>query len=76
MADLDEDQLAAAVLEYLSRRPEASDSVVGIAEWWLGGQRGSGLIARLDRVLVRLTEQGFLEALGDEPNRCYRLKRR
>ncbi len=58
------DERLAAVTEaieaYLTRHPEAADSVEGIARWWLSGD---GLDASLEEVraaLGRLIDQGLV----------------
>ena len=71
---VDEDEVAAAIVDYLTERPHAMDTLEGIAEWWLMRQRIRMNVTMLARVVRRLTERGVLEELGppDEPR--YRLK--
>jgi hypothetical protein len=72
---LREEELAEAILEYLAENPHAMDTLAGIAEWWIPRQRVRTEVDMVARVLKRLTDQGLLESLGTEENRCYRLKR-
>ena len=34
-SETDESQVAALILEYMQRHPEAKDTAEGIAQWWL-----------------------------------------
>jgi hypothetical protein len=72
---LGEEEVAEAILQYLAERPEAMDTLDGIAEWWVRRQRLRVEIQRVARVLGRLTEDGLLECLGSGPDRRYRLRR-
>jgi hypothetical protein len=71
---VDEDQVATQILDYLKERPEAMDTLEGIAEWWLMRQRIRMDVAMLARVIRRLTERGVLEELGPPDDPRYRLK--
>jgi hypothetical protein len=71
---VDEDQVAAEILEYLKERPHAMDTLEGIAEWWLMRQRIRMNVGMLAQVLRRLTERGVLEELGPPNDPRYRLK--
>lgn len=58
------DQLAAAIQEYLSRYPDARDTVAGVREWWLpAALRGSGL-PEVEQALWRLVAQGKVVPLN------------
>jgi hypothetical protein len=70
-----EGQLAEAVLAYLAEHPDAADTRVGIAEWWVARHDMRVESTTLQRVLDRLTELGVLDVIGDGENRCYRLKK-
>lgn len=69
-----EQEMADAVLGYLAEHPEASDTLEGIAEWWLMRQRVRVEVDTLKRVLRYLTNSGQLEELGKATNPQYRLK--
>ena len=69
-----EEEMAAAVLQYLTDHPQAMDTLEGIAEWWIARQQIRVEIDTLARVLQRLTEQGLLEASGTGEHTRYFLK--
>jgi hypothetical protein len=71
---VDEDQVAAQILDYLKERPQAMDTLEGIAEWWLMRQRMRMDLAMLAHVLRRLTARGVLEELGPPDDPRYRLR--
>jgi hypothetical protein len=60
----DEEDVAEAILGYLSEHPRAMDTLEGIAEWWLVRQQIRVHVAMLRRVLRRLTDEGLLEEIG------------
>lgn len=53
-------QLAAAVLDYLLRHPDAEDTVEGIAHWWLAEQQAVQTLAAVRSAVADLEAQGFL----------------
>jgi hypothetical protein len=66
--------LADAVLRYLSEHPQASDTLDGIAEWWMGSQE-----VRVDRSILSdalhdLAERGFLEEIWSPGGVRFRLR--
>jgi hypothetical protein len=70
-----EEQLAGAILKYLAEHPHASDTLEGIAEWWIMRQQIRVEADRVAKVLRQLTESGLLEEIGEGENpRRYRLK--
>ena len=69
-----EEELAAAVLQYLTEHPQAMDTLEGIAEWWIARQQIRVEVNTLARVLQRLTERGLLEASGTGESTRYSLK--
>jgi len=69
-----EDDVTDIVLEYLTEHPQASDTLKGIAEWWIMRQRVRVEVNILKKVLRQLTGSGVLEASGEGENRRYRLK--
>jgi hypothetical protein len=50
------------ILSYLVDHPSASDTLRGIAEWWLLEQRITTGIETVRAALERLTELGFIVA--------------
>jgi hypothetical protein len=70
-----EEKLAEAILKYLAEHPQASDTLEGIAEWWIERQRIRAEVTNVTKVLRRLIESGLLEEIGEGENpRRYRLK--
>lgn len=63
--------LANEVLDYLVRHPEAQDTAVGIAEWWLLEQRIVEVVGNLEAVLSELVKKQFLIAAAGNDGRCY-----
>ncbi len=70
-----EDEIETAILDYLAERPEAADTIIGIADWWLRLHQTKVTVPKLRRVLNRLTHKGVLETVGHGERMCYRLKR-
>jgi hypothetical protein len=70
------DDLALLVMGYLSEHPHASDTLLGIAEWWVVRQRIRVDVGNLERTLELLTGRGVLEASGSGADRRYRLAKR
>jgi len=56
----DELSLARAILEYLSRHPQAKDTREGIATWWLQQQQIEQAVRRIFRVMEFLASRDFL----------------
>ena len=55
-----EDEIAQDILNYLRSHPLASDTLEGIAKWWLMRQRVSESTEVVQRVLERLRDQGLI----------------
>lgn len=70
-----EDELARSVLNYLAEHPQATDTVEGIAEWWVMRERVRKDVELLQRVLRRLTQQGLLEEIHGGAQVRYSLKK-
>lgn len=68
-------EIAEAVLGYLSANPRASDTLEGIAEWWIMRQHVQREVAQLAKVLEQLTREGILEKQGEPDNPRYRLQK-
>jgi hypothetical protein len=71
---LREEELAETILQYLAERPNATDTLEGIAGWWIPRQRVQIEVGAVSRALGHLTERGLLECLGTGMHRRYRLK--
>ncbi len=71
-----EEEMANAIVEYLAKHPQASDTLEGVAEWWIMRQQVRAEVNRLKKVLHRLKESGVLEEIGEDDNPRYRLKAR
>ena len=68
-----EEELGQAVMAYLQEHPHASDTLQGIAEWWVMRRQVRVELAALERVLRHLTDDGLLEEIGSGASRRYRL---
>ena len=55
-----EESIARDILAYLHSHPQASDTLAGIAQWWLMRQRVSESTQVVQRVLERLRDQGLI----------------
>ncbi|HET7065477.1 MAG TPA: hypothetical protein VFI49_14490 [Rudaea sp.] len=53
-------EVAATVLAYLQRHPDAADTLEGIVRWWLPQQRYETEKARIEQVLETLVGVGTL----------------
>jgi len=69
-----EADLAEFIIEYLAEHPQASDTLEGIAEWWIMRQQIRVEIKTLARVVRRLTNDGLLEKRGRGGRALYHLK--
>ena len=54
----DVDAIAAEIMAYLNERPLASDSLEGIANWWLVQQAIAKNISLVEQALEQLTSEG------------------
>jgi hypothetical protein len=70
-----DEQVAEAVLAYLSEAPDAMDTAGGVTEWWLTRQRVRNEVEVVARVLDTLVARGALEVIETPLQRCYRLAR-
>jgi Fe2+ or Zn2+ uptake regulation protein len=70
-----ENRLADAVMNYLNEHPDATDTLEGIAEWWILRQKVRVDFETLARALKRMTERGLLERIGSGERARYRLKK-
>ena len=58
------DEAAAVIERYLSARPQAAETVEGIARWWLVRQRYDDSVDLVRRALDLLVRQGVVERLA------------
>ena len=71
-----EQHLAEAIISYLAEQPGASDTVEGIAEWWIMRNHVRVEVTMVERVLGRLADSGVIEKIGRGDNWRYHLKPR
>jgi len=64
-----------AVVAYLAECPNATDTKLGVTEWWLMRQQVRAQLEAVGQALDRLVANGVLEQIGDGERRLYRLKR-
>ncbi len=67
-------EMGEAIFEYLAEHPQASDTLEGIAEWWIMRQRIRVEVTKLANVLRHLAESSLLEKIDEGDNPRYRLK--
>jgi hypothetical protein len=67
--------LTRMILDYLAEHPQATDTVEGIAEWWVRRQEVRSLVDNVTAIVHRLTEAGILEQIGTGPRSRFRLAR-
>jgi hypothetical protein len=68
--------LAEEVLQYLQAHPNASDTLLGITEWWLMKQRVEIAANDVQEALDQLVAHGFVIKAGSHDSASYRLNRR
>jgi hypothetical protein len=56
----DEEAMAATILRYLQSRPDAADSLEGIAQWWLLRAWSEYQLAAVERALALLLARGLV----------------
>lgn len=61
--DPDLAQMAEMIRQYLSKRPQAADTLEGVVSWWLLRQRYETATALVREALHKLVEQGVLTAV-------------
>lgn len=67
-------QIAVDILCYLSKNPEAKDTLEGIVDWWLLQQEIERKVANVKKVLDELVrEELILEIKSGDNNRHYRI---
>ncbi len=53
--------LAVRVLEYLKRHPNATDTVAGIARFWMKSDLAATPRKEVERIVMELVEQGLMQ---------------
>jgi hypothetical protein len=71
---LSDAELEDAVLQYVAEHPQAMDTLVGIAEWWIMRRQVRVDVEALQRVLERLIQKGLLEKSESGEQTRYHLK--
>lgn len=69
-----EEEMADAIFGYLAEHPHASDTMEGIAEWWIMRHQIRVEVDTLKRILRQLTSSGLLEKTGVGDKARYHLK--
>jgi hypothetical protein len=69
----EEHEMAAAICLYLEEHPFATDTIAGIADWWIARQRIRAEVEKVTRVVEYLTRKGMLEAVMIGGDVAYRL---
>ncbi len=66
--------IAKEILNYLSRNPEANDTLEGITEWWLLSRKVSFEMRRVKTAISNLIKDGWIiETRGKNSSVHYRL---
>jgi len=70
----DVNTIAAEIMEYLHRRPTASDSLDGITHWWLVQQTLMRNIQVVEQALEKLAGEGMVsKSINSNSEAVYRL---
>ena len=69
-----EEETAEAILGYLAEQPRASDTLEGIAEWWIMRHQVRVEVFTLTKILSQLTSSGILAKIGDGDQARYHLR--
>ncbi len=67
-------EMADAILGYLAEHPRASDTMEGIAEWWIMRHEVRVEVNTLERILRQLINSGLLEKTEVGDQALYHLK--
>ena len=74
MGDAGIHELCQDILTFLLDNPRGQDTLEGIAEWWLMEREIRREVARVQRALARLIDEGLLvEKTGADGRVCYGL---
>ncbi|HEX8634207.1 MAG TPA: hypothetical protein VF703_08665 [Pyrinomonadaceae bacterium] len=64
------------ILTYLSKNPDAQDTLAGISAWWLAEQTVRPLLAVVEEALAELVDRGFVIARsGNDMHTFYKVRR-
>jgi len=71
-------QVSRAILNYLLEHPDAQDTLMGIAEWWLLDEKTKAGLAIVKDALDQLVANGFVieRQAPDLQTHYYRINRR
>ncbi len=69
----DVESIAAEIMTYLHKRPMASDSLEGIAHWWLVQQAIVKNIVLVEQALEHLANEGKVSKKNSSHNAIYSL---
>lgn len=69
----DVESIAAEIMTYLHKRPMASDSLEGIAHWWLVQQAIVKNIVLVEQALEHLANEGKVSKKNNSHNAIYSL---
>jgi hypothetical protein len=77
MYEVNRSQITRAILDYLSRNPNAQDTLLGIAEWWLPQEQIKANLTILNEVLMELVRKGLIvRSKGKDAQVHYRVNKR
>jgi|ERR1051326_3258450 hypothetical protein len=65
------------ILAYLAERPDAQDTLEGVAQWWLPKQAVKSNTVQVEEALAKLVDEGLvLERSGKDARTYYKVNRR
>lgn len=67
-------QLAAAILDYVERNPDAADTVDGVSRWWLGPNNSASRDDVLHALERLVAEERLLKRVSPD-GRCFFCRR-
>jgi len=73
--DEEDQSLMDALMAYLAECPNATDTRLGVTEWWVMRNQVRAQVEAVGRALDRLVASGVLEVIGSGDERRYRRKR-
>lgn len=77
MYEVRQSQIIRAILEYLSKNPNAQDTLLGIAQWWLPEEQIKTNITALNDALNELVSRELiLQSKGKDSQLHYRVNKR
>ena len=76
MYEVSRSQIIRAILDYLSRNPNAQDTLLGIAEWWLPQEHITPNLTTLNEALTELVGKGLIvRSKGKDAQVHYRVNK-